>query len=424
MSFELAPHIFAHHNSEKVQAMTLCTTTVSVPITLAPRRLDPSNDVVPNPQRPLKALFVITSMPVGGAETLLVNLLRQFRSSHILPSIACLKEKGPLGEEIAKEFPVTDHWLRGKFDVRVVPRLAKHLRKEKIDALITVGAGDKMFWGRIAARLAAVPVVCSALHSTGWPDGVGKMNRWLTPITDAFIAVAKPHGKFLADFEKFPTKKIAVIPNGVDTIRFQPNSGSRADVRSELGLEPDAPLIGIVAALRPEKNHALFLNAASKVLAKFPKAHFVIVGDGPERSLIEAIAADLKISKSVSLLGTRSDTPRLLAALDVFALTSHNEASPVSILEALSCGVPVVSTRVGSVAESVHDQWNGFTVEPGDSHAVAERIKYLLWNRSTAELIGSNGREHVQACGSLETMVRMYEQLIHNIFDRKTNRVQ
>jgi len=383
-----------------------------------------STELVPNPQRPLKTLFVITSMPVGGAETLLVNLMRGFRASRILPSIACLKEKGPLGEEIASEFTVTDHWLSGKYDLRVAPRLAKYLRKEKFDAIISVGAGDKMFWGRLAGRLASLPVICSALHSTGWPDGVGKMNRWLTPITDAFIAVAKPHGQFLVDFEHFPSNKVAVIPNGVDTNRFRPNQESRAVVRSELGLEPNTPLIGIVAALRPEKNHALFLNAASKVLEKSPKAQFVIIGEGPERTSIESVIQTLGIRKNVSLLGNRSDTPKLLAAMDVFALTSHNEASPVSILEALSCGVPVVSTRVGSVAESVHDQWNGFTVEPGDVQAIAERIQYLLWNKETAEMMGSNGREHVQNHGSLDTMVRMYEHLIHSIFDRKTNRVQ
>ena len=424
MSFELPARTTPLHKYRKVQAMTPCATTVYPSNAQAPSRVDKSSELVPNPQRPLKALFVITSMPVGGAETLLVNLLRKFRPSHILPSIACLKEKGPLGDEIAKDFAVTEHWLRAKWDVRVLPRLANHLRKEKIDALISVGAGDKMFWGRLAARLASVPVVCSALHSTGWPDGVGKMNRWLTPITDAFIAVAKPHGQFLADFEKFPANKIAVIPNGVDTLRFHPNAVARNDVRSELGLAPDTPLIGIVAALRPEKNHALFLNAASRVIEKFPKAHFVIVGDGPERSLIEKTAAELGITENLSLLGTRSDTPRLLAAMDVFALTSHNEASPVSILEALSCGVPVVSTRVGSVAESVHDQWNGFTVDPGDANAVTERIMYLLSNKSASEVMGSNGREHVQSNGSLETMVRMYEHLIHSIFDRKTNRVQ
>ena len=384
----------------------------------------PIGELVPNPQRPLKTLFVITSMPVGGAETLLVNLLRKFRSTHIVPSVACLKEKGPLGEEMAFEFPVTEHWLKSKYDLRVLPRLANHIRKEKIDAIITVGAGDKMFWGRLAGKYAAVPVICSALHSTGWPDGVGKMNRWLTPITDAFIAVAKPHGGFLIDFEKFPASKVVVIPNGVDTVRFQPNSQARAAVRSELGLAPDTPIVGIVAALRPEKNHALFLEAASKVIAKFPNAHFVIVGDGPERANVERTLSSLQLAGKVSLLGTRSDTPRLLAAMNVFALTSHNEASPVSILEALSCGVPVVSTRVGSVAESVHDQWNGFTVKPGDSDAICERIKYLLWNKSTADVMGSNGREHVQANHSLETMVRMYEHLIHSIFDRKSNRVQ
>lgn len=383
-----------------------------------------SADLVPNPQRPLKTLFVITSMPVGGAEVLLVNLLRGFRPSHIIPSVACLKEKGPLGEEIAADFSVTDHWLSNKYDLRVAPRLASYLRREKFDAIISVGAGDKMFWGRLAGRLASLPVICSALHSTGWPDGVGKMNRWLTSITDAFIAVAKPHGQFLVDFERFPSNKVAVIPNGVDTNRFRPNRGARDAVRSELGLQPNTPIIGIVAALRPEKNHTLFLNAASKVIEKCPKAHFVIVGDGPERSTIESVIKSLGIEKNVSMLGTRSDTPRLLAAMDVFALTSHNEASPVSILEALACGVPVVSTRVGSVAESVHDQWNGFTVEPGDVQAVAERIQYLLWNKETAEMMGNNGREHVQNHGSLDTMVRMYEQLIHSIFDRKTNRVQ
>jgi len=383
-----------------------------------------SDELVPNPQRPLNALFVITSMPVGGAETLLVNLLRRFRPSHIVPSVACLKEKGPLGEEIAKEFKLTEHWLRSKYDLRVLPSLAHHIRKEKFDAVISVGAGDKMFWGRLAARFASVPVICSALHSTGWPDGVGRMNRWLTRITDAFIAVAKPHGQFLVNFEKFPVSKVAVIPNGVDTNRFHPSHESKIQVRRELDLAPGTPLVGIVAALRPEKNHALFLNAASRVIDKIPKAHFVIVGDGPERTNIEKTIAALNLGQSLSLLGTRSDTPSLLAAMDVFALTSHNEASPVSILEALSCGVPVVSTRVGSVAESVHDQWNGFTVEPGDVDAVAERVQYLLMNKETAETMGNNGREHVQSHGSLETMVGMYEHLIHSIFDRKTNRIQ
>lgn len=402
--------------------MTPCLNEINIATGLEHSDLRSAIELTPNPLRPLKTLFVITSMPVGGAETLLVNLLRHFRSTHIVPSVACLKDKGPLGVEIAKDFVVTDHWLSSKYDFRVLPKLAHYMFKEKIDAVVSVGAGDKMFWGRLAARLAGVPVICSALHSTGWPDGVGKLNRWLSPITDAFIAVAQSHGKFLVEFEKFPASKVAVIPNGIDTKRFQPNPTARAEVRAELGIPNHAPVVGIVAALRPEKNHNLFVRAAKKVIEHLPNAQFIIVGDGPERTAIESTIQSLELTDHVKLLGTRSDTARLLAAMDVFALTSHNEASPVSILEALSCGVPVVCTRVGSVAESVHDQWNGFTVEPGDVVALSDRIRELLRNKETSAVMGRNGREHVQSHGSLDSMVAMYEQLIHRIFDRKTNR--
>ena len=92
--------------------------------------------------------------------------------------------------------------------------------------IITVGAGDKMFWGRLAAHLAGVPVIVSALHSTGWPDGVGRINRWLTGITDGFIAVADAHGEFLRDCERFPPERVHVIRNGVDCARFR---GSEAN---------------------------------------------------------------------------------------------------------------------------------------------------------------------------------------------------
>ena len=134
--------------------------------------------------------------------------------------------------------------------------------------MITVGAGDKMFWGRLAAWRAGVPVVASALHSTGWPDGVGRLNRLLTPITDAFIAVADAHGEYLVERERFPRRKVCVIPNGVDVERFR-TGGERLASRQELGLTPTTPVAGIVAALRPEKNHELFLRAA----ADGPPAH-------------------------------------------------------------------------------------------------------------------------------------------------------
>lgn len=369
----------------------------------------------------LKAMFVITSMPFGGAETLLLNLIRRLDRQRIAPELCCLKQLGPLGEELSREIPTHDHLIGGKYDVGVWRRLSSLFGARRTDAVITVGAGDKMFWGRLAARSAQVPVVLSALHSTGWPDGVGRLNRLLTPITDGFIGVAAPHGEHLIRNERFPAQKVFVIPNGVDVERFQPRPECRARLRHELGVADDAPLVAIVAALRPEKHHELFLRAAQRVRQSCPAAHFVIVGDGPERGPVERWIDELALRDCVHLLGTRSDTHAILAACDAFALTSHNEANPVSILEALACGVPVVATRVGSIPETVVPEETGFLATPGSADEVAGHLLRLLGDLALAERLGRTGRERVVQRWSLDAMVRGYTELVEAIYDRKAS---
>lgn len=374
--------------------------------------------------RPLRVLFVITSMPVGGAETLLVNLVRNFDRRVCEPELVCLKQPDVLGEELAQHIHVASGFIHNKFDARVLSRLVRHMRKRKIDAVVTVGAGDKMFWGRLAARIAGVPVICSALHSTGWPDGVGKLNRCLTSITDAFIAVAKPHGEFMAKFERFPVDKIEVIPNGIDVERFQPDPTARPSVRDELGVPMHTRLIGILAALRPEKNHALFVRAAAVCAAAYPDVDFVIIGDGPERSGIEKQIQATHFANRFHLLGSRSDTERLLAALDIFTLTSHNEANPVSILEALACGVPTVATDVGSVSENVRPDTTGFLIQPGNAEELMTRWSQLLNDPALAQRLGSFGRAWVERTGSLNSMVGGYQRLITKLWQRKQHEPQ
>lgn len=368
---------------------------------------------------PLRILFLITSMPVGGAETLLVNLIRKIDRDRFLPEVGCLKERGPLGEELAAEIPVHEHLIAHKYDVLVLGRLAKLMRDRKIDAVVTVGAGDKMFWGRLAAWRAGLPVVLSALHSTGWPDGVGRLNRLLTPLTDGFIGVAKEHGRFLVEFERFPENKVHVIPNGVDTDRFQRKEAARQHIRNELGITQDAPVAGIVAALRPEKNHELFLEVASRVRLELPDAQFLIVGDGPERQTLETYAADKNVAGCVHFMGSRPDIPEILSAMDLFGLTSHNEANPVSILEAMSTELPVVSTNVGSIAESVNHGTTGFLAEAGDAESLANHWVELLGDAARSARFGKAAREVVVNHWSLEAMVAGYEQLIETIYDAK-----
>ncbi|WP_145390348.1 glycosyltransferase family 4 protein [Stieleria neptunia] len=362
--------------------------------------------------------FVITSMPVGGAETLLVNLLRRMDPSVVCPEVICLKQPGPLGEAIADEFPVHSHLIGGKWDVAVLFRLARLMRRRETDVVVTVGAGDKMFWGRLAAFLAGVPVIASALHSTGWPDGVGRLNRFLTPLTDAFIAVADSHGEFLHQFEGFPKAKVHVIRNGVDCERFEPNETHRREVREELQLGPESQLVGIVAALRSEKNHSLLVRAAAQLRDRHPNLHWVVVGDGPERGAIERMAGELGVTDRIHLLGTRHDTPRLLSALDVFTLCSLNEASPVSILEAFACEVPVVASDVGSVGETVIDDRTGRLFASQDLDAMAGAIEQLLADPALRHRMGKAGRELVLRSGSLESMVAGYQNLATSLYHR------
>ncbi len=369
---------------------------------------------------PLRVMFLITSMPVGGAEVLLVNLIRRLDREGFLPSLCCLKALGPLGEILSSEIPTFHDLIHDKYDVRVVRRLAQLFREQRIDAVVTVGAGDKMFWGRLAARRARVPVVLCALHSTGWPDSIGRLNRLrlMTRWTDTFIGVAAAHGQHLIDKEHFPADKVRVIPNGVDVDRFNPGIDGTA-ARRELGIDAKAPVAGIVAALRPEKNHELFLRAAARVRAKVPDAQFVMIGDGPERPGIERLIAELKLGGAAHLLGTRANIPELLAALDVFALTSRIEANPVSILEAMAAGKPVIAPNVGSIKESVSDGETGYLTDPNDEEQVAQRLTELLTDPQRARRMGEAGRAAVVSQWSLERMVEGYESLIGEIYRRK-----
>lgn len=369
--------------------------------------------------RPLRAMFLLTSMPIGGAETLLLNLVRRLDRSRVEPTIACMKQKDVLGEVLDREIPVFENLILHKYDFAVAGRLKRMFRDQQIDALVTIGAGDKMFWGRLGARLAGVPVILSALHSTGWPDGVGKLNRMLTGITDGFIAVARQHAEYQVNDEKFPQEKVFLIPNGIDTEKFVFSQDSRDQWRDKTGISRTAPVVGIVAALRPEKNHDLFLRAAKRVSVQVPSSKFVIAGDGPERERLERLASELEIKDRVHFLGSVHDICGVLSMLDVFSLTSHNEASPVSIMEALSCGRPVVATDVGSIDESVLEGQNGFLVPAGDQASLADRWVSLLQDASSRTAFGLNGRQHIVANSSLDSMTDGYMQLIENVYQEK-----
>jgi glycosyltransferase involved in cell wall biosynthesis len=364
---------------------------------------------------PIRVMFLHTTTLIGGAETLMLSLIRRMDRTRFAPELCCLKSLGTIGELLSSEIPTYERLLKNRYDLRVLPRLALLMRRRRVDAIISVGAGDKMFWGRLAAGLARVPVVICSIHSTGWPDRIGRLNRALTPLTDMFVGVAESHGRYLIEQEGFPPEKVCVIPNGIDAEQFRPRP-ENAQLRNSLGIPP-GPVAGTVARLGPEKNHRLFLEAAAKIRRDVPQAQFLIVGDGPLRGSLEEYARQLGVADCVHFLGLRNDVPEILALMNVFMLTSHIEANPVSILEAFATGVPVVSTRVGSVPETVRED-NGFLVDPGDCAGMVQCVARLLSDPALAQTLGESGRQALISCWSVDRMVRQYEDMIEEIYRR------
>ena len=156
---------------------------------------------------------------------------------------------------------------------------------------------------------------------------------------------------------------------------------------------------------------------------QIPQAHFVIVGDGPEREKLEVAAGSAGMSGQIHFVGSTQDVPGVLSAMDLFSLTSHNEASPVSILEAMSCQLPVVAPNVGSISHSVLHGETGFVVNRGDAEEYARCWFKMLTDSSLAHQLGERARNHVIEYGSLESMTVGYEDLLCHLYEQKVNKI-
>ncbi len=367
---------------------------------------------------PVRVMFLNTTLELGGAEVLLLELVKRLGHRWLVPEVVCLKQPGELAPQFSAYAPVHARLLAHKYDLRVLYRLVRLFRQRRADVVVSVGAGDKMFWGRLAAWWAQVPVALVALHSTGWPDRIHWLNRQLDWCTHGYIAVAEAHRRFLIHKEKLPAGKVFVIPNAVDTARFCPGPAPPG-LREQLGLDAQGPVVGIVAALRPEKNHEGFLRVARTVLDRMPQVQFLIVGDGPRRQCLQQLARELKVDHRVWFLGSRGDVPQLLRLMDLVMLTSHVEAAPVTILEAMATGRPFVAPAVGSIGELIVQGQTGLVVPPGDEEALAQAVLMLLGDARLREQMGQAARQRAVRHYSVERMVRGYQRLILRLFCRR-----
>jgi glycosyltransferase involved in cell wall biosynthesis len=212
-----------------------------------------------------------------------------------------------------------------------------------------------------------------------------------------------------------PESQVETIVNGVDVDRFKPDQVARRTVRTELGLESDNPVFGTVGRLVPVKDYATLLKAFGVASREHAGAKLLIVGDGPEAQSLKALADSLSIGNSVIFAGNHDDVPALLAAMDVFCLTSIREGMSNTLLEAHACGLPVLATDTGGNPEIVDAGTTGYLVPVGDVDTLASRMRCLEWDSAKRRLMGEAARQRSITKFSLSTMVENYERLYERV---------
>jgi glycosyltransferase involved in cell wall biosynthesis len=302
-------------------------------------------------------------------------------------------------------------------DTVVLKRLVRLMRHERPDIVHTHTAKAGAL-GRLAACLTRVPVIIHTFHghvlrgyfSAARTRAFVAIERALARVTTRLIAVSPAVRQDLLDMKIGRAERFDVIRLGLDLEPFLGAERFRGQLRGQIGVGPDVPLVGIVGRLVPIKGHDLFLAAAAR-LASLSPAHFVIVGDGELRAALEAKVTDLGLSGRVHFLGWRADLPAIYADLDVVALSSLNEGSPVALIEAMAAARAVVSTNVGGVGDVVSANVAGFLTPPGDPAAFADALRAVLGDDARRAAMGQAGRASVYPAYSVPRLLTEIDQI-------------
>jgi glycosyltransferase involved in cell wall biosynthesis len=357
---------------------------------------------------------ILHSLAVGGAEVLATGLARRFRRDFRFLFV-CLDELGTLGQDLRAEgFPV---WVLGRrpgLDWRCPLTLARLLRRERV-GLMHAHQYTPFFYALAARLLCRGPSVLFTEHGRWHPDYPRRKrilaNRLLLERRDRVVGVGQAVRRALVHNEGIPARRVQVIYNGVDLSAFAREAADRESLRREMGIGDEDLLILQVARLDHLKDHATAVRTLERVVRHRPDARLVLVGEGPELGVIQEEVRRRKLEPYVRLLGLRKDVPRLLPAADLFLLTSISEGIPLTVIEAMIAGVPVVATRVGGVGEIVEDGRTGLLAPAGDDGTLAEHVLRLANDRNLRRQMGQHGWERGRTFFSGNRMHERYFQL-------------
>jgi glycosyltransferase involved in cell wall biosynthesis len=312
---------------------------------------------------------------------------------------------------------------RSRFDVSSWRRLISEVRDWGADVLHTHMVGSNA-WGALLAPRMRVPVFVAHEHTwsfEGNPFRKSVDRNLIARRADAFVAVSRDDQRKMIEIERIPPEKTRFIPNGIVLAAGR----ERHDVREELGIGADRPVIGVVAVPRPQKALGVLLRATLLIRDAVPDVTLLVVGgsmDGSHSEYLEQLrtqAAELGLGETVRFLGARQDVTDILAALDIAVLSSDYEGSPLSILEYMDAAKPVVATRVGGVPDLVEEGVNGLLVEAQNPSAFAAAVIELLQDPERAARMGEAGRKRRREQFTIDATARHVEALYEELLAAK-----
>ncbi len=367
----------------------------------------------------IPVLWLIKGLGLGGAEQLLVNAAPyldrktfDYQIGYFLPW------KDALVPEFKRQgFPVTCFGVGHPLGFGSMPSICRYLR-EKETCVLHAHLPWSSIIGRLAARRCGVPAILYTEHGC-WErlNPISRMcNRATLGWNDLTIAVSE---EVRASMKGIDSGNVTTIANGIDCEGILATTDDRESVFEEFNIPSDNLLIVCVANLTRVKNHELLVRAFGKLVRSRSDTSLILVGQLRETTeAVRCLIATLGLERQVVVTGPRTDVPRIVNAADVFALSSHSEGLPVSLLEAMALAKPVVCTNVGGIPGVVTDGWEGFLVPPNEPDALADRLT-RLFDPDLRMRLGQAGQDKVRKSCDVSTMVQSVEAEYRRILEGK-----
>ena len=364
----------------------------------------------------INILYIIWSLRLGGAERVVTELAKHSNREIFIPMICCLNDKGIFSKEVEKKgIQVIPLYKKPKFDPIIVLKIIKLIRKYNIQ-VVNTHLWTANFWGRIAAFLAGVNVIVATEHTTDenrpWYYHIA--DQLLAHLTTRIIAVSTSVKDFHQQRSKITSNKFVVINNGIDTKAFDITIDTD-EKRREFGLHSDDFVIGLFGRFVPAKAHEILLEALKKVIVKHPRVKVLFAGSGPTENKIKELTHELNLDNKVIFAGFRKDTPELYKIIDLFILCSTREGFPITLLEAITSGVPAIVTDVGGNADIIRNNENGILIEPNNSSLLANKINDMIEHPVHAQRMVCEALKDVQSKFTSSVMTAKTENLIKRL---------